>query len=194
MRIRTIFLIVAIVLLALFAFLNVDEFMRPSVLSLGFTTVQVPLGLVMLALLVVAVLVFLATTIYIQSQNLIESRKYARELQSQRELADKAEASRFTELQRYIESENAAAAEKAAQSHAALIARIEQLDNANGAYIGELEDRLERRDGTSAPVYETHTTRPVLDAFGRTRDVPVSPVTPVTPVLVDTNPRRDPLV
>ena len=59
MRFRTIALIVLIVLMAGFAALNVDEFSRTSVLSLGFTTVQVPLGLVMLVLLAVVLLVFL---------------------------------------------------------------------------------------------------------------------------------------
>lgn len=175
MRIRTIFLIAAIVLLAVFAFLNVDEFMRPSVLSLGFTTVQVPLGIVMLLLLVVAVVVFLATTMYIQSQNLIETRKYARELQAQRELADKAEASRFTELQRFIEAQNLAAAERVAQNQAALLARLEQSENASAAYIGELEDRLERRDGVRDGVgVAAPADGPVagLDAFGRRTEVP----------------------
>ncbi|UUZ68254.1 hypothetical protein LP416_29190 [Polaromonas sp. P2-4] len=66
---------------------------RVSVLSLGFTTVQISLGLVMLLVLVVATLVFLGSTLYMQSANLLETRKYARELNTQRELADKAEAS-----------------------------------------------------------------------------------------------------
>ena len=80
MRIRTIFLIVAIVLIAGFAALNVDEFSRTSVLSLGFTTVQVPLGLVMLVLLAAVLLVFLATTLYIQSTHLLEMRQTTRAL------------------------------------------------------------------------------------------------------------------
>ena len=105
MRMRTIFLIIGIVLVAGFAALNVDEFTRSSVLSLGFTTIEVPLGLVMLALLVVTLLVFLATTLYIQSTHLIETRSTARELTAQRELADKAEASRFTELRAYMEAQ-----------------------------------------------------------------------------------------
>ena len=188
MRIRTIFLIVAIALLALFAFLNVDEFMRPSLVSLGFTTVEVPLALLMLGLLVVAVLVFLATTMYIQSQNLLETRKYARELQAQRELADKAEASRFTELQRYIESQNIAAAdrmtatqaalsEKMAQNQALLLARLEQAEGSNAAYIGELEDRLERRDGVNVSASQNRISD--LDVYGRRTDVPLGSVQPV---------------
>ena len=155
MRARTILLIVGIILVAGFAALNIDEFTRASVLSLGFTTIQVPLGLIMLMLLVVTVVVFLATTMYIQSNNLIETRKYARELSSQRELADKAEASRFTDLRIYMEAQVAAAqqreaadlnvlSERLAQTHASLQSRVEQSDAATAAYMGQLEDRLER--------------------------------------------------
>ncbi|UUZ70736.1 hypothetical protein LP415_14840 [Polaromonas sp. P1(28)-8] len=112
MRLRTLLLVLAIVLLAAFAALNVDEFTRVSVLSLGFTTIQVPLGLVMLLLLVVAVVVFLASTLYMQSTNLLETRRYARELNTQRELADRAEASRFTELRNYLEVQAIAAQQR----------------------------------------------------------------------------------
>lgn len=164
MRIRTIVLIVAIVLMAGFAALNMDEFTRPSLLSLGFTTVQAPLGLVMLVILAAALLLFLATTLYIQSTHLIETRQTARELHAQRELADKAEASRFTELRSYLETKEVAAqhreaaqvtavTERLAQSEQALAAKIDQSGNTLASYIGELEDRLERRDGVHrAPI------------------------------------------
>ena len=155
MRARTIFLIIAIVLVAAFATLNVDEFTRSSVLSVGFTTIQVPLGLVMLLLLVATMLVFLATTLYIQSTNLMESRQHTKELNAQRELADKAEASRFTELHRYLQSQADAAlnrdaanatvlAERLAQTQTALMQRLDQSDRTTAAYLGEIEDRMER--------------------------------------------------
>jgi uncharacterized integral membrane protein len=155
MRTRTIFLVVAILLLAGFAALNMDEFTRTSMLSLGFTTVQVPLGLVMLALLVIATVIFLATTLYLQSTNLIETRRYARELNTQRELADRAEASRFTELRSYLEVQALAA-----QHREALLARLEQSDNSMAAYMGQLEDRLERRNGIS--LQKDHLTMPLV--------------------------------
>jgi uncharacterized integral membrane protein len=171
MRTRTIFLVVAILLLAGFAALNMDEFTRTSMLSLGFTTVQVPLGLVMLALLVIATVIFLATTLYLQSTNLIETRRYARELNTQRELADRAEASRFTELRSYLEVQALAAqhreaaaatvlAERFAQQQQALLARLEQSDNSMAAYMGQLEDRLERRNGIS--LQKDHLTMPLV--------------------------------
>ena len=161
MRTRTIFLIIAIVLVAAFAALNIDEFTRSSVLSLGFTTIRVPLGLVMLLLLVATMLVFLATTLYIQTSNLLESRQHTKELDAQRELADKAEASRFTELHRYLQTQADAAvnrdaanatvlAERLAQTQTALMQRLEQSDRSTAAYLGEIEDRMER-SGVVAP-------------------------------------------
>ena len=155
MRAKTIFLILGIVLLAGFAALNIEQFTAPTALNLGFSTVNAPLGLILLALLIATLLVFLATTIYMQSVNLIESRKLTRELSTQRELADKAEASRFTELRHYLEAQAAqshqreqsvasAFSERLAQTQAVLISRLEQSDNSTAAYMGQLSDQLER--------------------------------------------------
>ena len=156
MRARTIILIVSIVLLAAFAVLNVDEFTRSSLLSLGFTTIQLPLGLLMLVLLIVSLLIFLGATLYIQSINMLETRQHVRELSGQRELANKAEASRFTELKIYMEAQAHAAlqreaahgtvlTERLAQTQTVLLNRLEQSDNATAAYMGQLENRLEQR-------------------------------------------------
>ena len=155
MRVRTIVLIIFIVLVAGFAALNMEEFMRTSVLSLGFATVQVSLGLVMLILLVVVTVVFLGSTVLMQSSNLLETRKYARELNIQRDLADKAEASRFTELRQYFEVRAVAEKERdliaqqvwverlAAQDRS-IMARIDQSDNTVAAHLGQLEDRFDK--------------------------------------------------
>lgn len=159
MRSKTIFLILSIILVAAFVALNVSEFTRSSVLSLGFTSVQVPLGLVMLALLAGAAVIFLGVMIYMQSSNLLETRNYARELSTQRELADKAEASRFTELRHYLEAQAASQqrreqaaeqvlSERFAAQNRVLMARVEQSDNTLAAYMGQLEDHLGRREKT----------------------------------------------
>ncbi len=159
MRARTIIFILAIAVVAAFAALNVDEFTRPSVLSLGFTSIQAPLGVVMLALLIAAAVIFLGVMIYMQSSNLLETRTYARELNTQRELADKAEASRFTELRHYLEAQTAAQqrreqaaehvwGERFAAQNKLLVSRLEQSDNSLAAHLGQLEDRLERREKT----------------------------------------------
>lgn len=158
MRFRTILMILVILLVAGFVALNVDEFTRVSVLSLGFSTIQLPLGLVMLALLVATLVIFLASALYTQSKYALEARTHTRELNTQRELADKAEASRFTELRAYLEEQTLAQqrresalgtvlADRFAQQQQVLLARMEQTDNTLAAYMGQLEDRLVNRPG-----------------------------------------------
>ena len=158
MRFRTILMILAILLVAGFVALNVDEFTRVSVLSLGFTTIQLPLGLIMLALLVATLVIFLISALYTQSKHVLEARTHTRELNTQRELADKAEASRFTELRAYLEEQTLAEqrresalgtvlADRFSQQQQVLLARMEQTDNTLAAYMGQLEDRLMNRPG-----------------------------------------------
>ena len=124
MRTKTLFLIVIIVLIATFAVLNVDEFTRVATLNFGFTTMQLPLGLVMLMLVAALLLIFLVTTLYMHNMNLMETRKYAKELTVQRELAEKAEVSRFTELRRYLESQAALAMNQGSDTIAASVGTL----------------------------------------------------------------------
>ena len=155
MRTKILLLIIGIVLIAAFGVLNVDEFTRTSTLNFGFTTMQLPLGLVMTILVIAILLIFLLTTLYMHSTNLIETRKYAKELTIQRELADKAEASRFTDLRRYMETQAALATNQSSDTIAAidrrivqteklLLQRLEQTDNTNAAYWGQHDDALMR--------------------------------------------------
>lgn len=149
------FLLVATVIGA-FAVLNWSALLAPSELSLGFTTVQMPLGLVMLGMLGFLAALFLIFVIAMQGSALMETRRHTRELQANRELADRAEASRFTELRGYIEAQLQNQADHEIHSRALVIARVDRLEsdlrafmeqsgNTLAAYIGELEDRLEHR-------------------------------------------------
>ena len=155
MRTKILLLVIGIVLIAGFGALNVDEFTRTSTLNLGFTSMQLPLGLVMTVLVIAILLIFLVTTLYMHSTNLIETRKYAKQLNAQRELADKAEASRFTELRRYMESQAvlatnqgndtvAAIDRRMMQTEKLLLQRLEQTDNTNAAFWGQHDDALVR--------------------------------------------------
>lgn len=157
MRARTIFLIITIALLVGFAMLNVNEFTRTSTINLGITTMQVPLGLVMLVVALAILVIFLVTTLYMHSASLMETRRYTKELTAQRDLADKAEASRFTELRKFIEAQHAgtlqreaAAAtvvnERLTQFQAVLLHRVDQSDNSTAAYIGQMQDSFARGD------------------------------------------------
>lgn len=160
MQIRTLLFVIILGAIGGLAALNWEAFNTPTALWLGVTTVQAPLGLVMLGLTALLTAFFLVFIVYLQSSVLLEARRHAKELQANRELADQAEASRFTELRRFIELEMQAIVRQDGESRTALLARMDRLDaeileavsqsgNSLAAHIGEVEDRLER-DGKVA--------------------------------------------
>ena len=153
--IRALVLFIGLTLVGLFALLNWTAFVTPVPLSLGFTTVQAPLGLTMLGVVVFLALLFTVWAVSMQATTLIENRRQNRELQSQRELADKAEQSRFTELRSFLFTELQKLALSNEETREMVAARLEHMQQATAASldemantvsasIGELEDRLER--------------------------------------------------
>jgi hypothetical protein len=162
MKVRTLFLLIVLVAISVFAALNWNAFIMPTTLSLGVAVVEAPLGLVMLGILAFLTALFLVFVVYLQTSVLLEARRHARELQANRELADQAETSRFTELKGFLEVELKRQAELAAELRTVVLARVDQLDrdlrsvveqssNTLSAYIGELEDRFEKGAQTSTP-------------------------------------------
>jgi hypothetical protein len=162
MKVRTLFLLIVLVAISVFAALNWNAFIMPTTLSLGVAVVEAPLGLVMLGILAFLTALFLVFVVYLQTSVLLEARRHARELQVNRELADQAETSRFTELKGFLEVELKRQAELAAELRTVVLARVDQLDrdlrsvveqssNTLSAYIGELEDRFEKGAQTSTP-------------------------------------------
>jgi uncharacterized integral membrane protein len=148
MQLRTLLLVLALALTATFAAVNWSAFTAPTTLSLVFTAIEAPLGLIMLAITAVIAVLFLAFIVYLQTSVLLEARRHAKALEAQRQLADQAEASRFTELRSYLETALAGQSAERQAVKAELLARVDQTGNSLAAYIGELEDRLE---GGAAP-------------------------------------------
>ena len=158
MQIRTLFFVIILGAIVALAALNWEAFNTPTALWLGVATVQAPLGLVMLGLTGALTFYFLVCILYLQSSVMLEARRHAKELQNSREL----EASRFSELHRFIEEEIQSVAKQDAEAQTALLQRLDKLDtgvvsaveqssNTLAAYIGELEDRLERGGTTVTP-------------------------------------------
>ena len=156
MGLRTGVLIVVVLLIAALAALNWGWLATPTAMSIGFTQVTAPLGLIMLGLTALLGIFFVAYVVYLQTTVLLETRRHTKEMQAQRDLADRAEASRFTELRNFLETQENTHMARNAERHAALLARVEQLeamirqrsdqtDNTLAAHIGQLEDRLEHR-------------------------------------------------
>jgi hypothetical protein len=160
MQVGTILLLAVLVLTGLFAALNWPVFTAPMTLWLGVTSVEAPFGLIMLGVLAVVCVLFIASALLQQARTLAELRRTGRELQNQRQLADQAEASRFTELRDFMSLELQRVTRSGDAARDTLLARldrlesqqrllIEQTGNTLSAYIGEIEDRLER--GRSRP-------------------------------------------
>lgn len=157
MHIRTIVISLIVLATAALAALNWVALSTPSSINFGVTSVEAPLGLIMLGLTTALVVVFVAYVVYLHSSVMLETRRHSKEMSAQRELADKAEASRFTELRNYLDTQRQQSVAADAQAHAALLGRLEQLektltlrveqtDNSLAAHVGELEDRLERKN------------------------------------------------
>ena len=158
MYLRTLLILIVLGAVAIFAAINWKAFMAPTTLSVVFATLEAPLGLILLAVVGLLTLLFLLYVVYLQSSVLMENRRNARELQAQRELAEQAEASRISQLRSFLESELRKLGEKTEESKVAVLAKlegverelravVEQSGNTLAAYIGEIEDRLERAPG-----------------------------------------------
>jgi hypothetical protein len=157
MYLRTVLIIFVLAALAFFVAMNWNAFMAQTTLSLGFTSIEAPLGLVLLGITGILTLLFLIYLVYLQSSVLIETRRHGRELQSQREIADRAEESRFQQLRSAMEAQLRDLENQGKDSSAAIIARLDELErqlrstveqsgNTLAAYIGEIEDRVERHN------------------------------------------------
>jgi len=161
MYLRTLSILVVLGALILFAAINWTAFVSPFMLSVVFTTVEAPLGLVLLGIVGLLTLMFLIYLVFLQSSSLLESRRQARELQNQREIAEQAEASRFSQLRSYLEAELQALARQNDNDQAALLAKLDALErglrstveqsvNSLAAYLGEIDDKLEKASAGSS--------------------------------------------
>lgn len=161
MKLRTVLLLLLLAILLGFAAVNWSAFVSPTRLSLIVTSVEAPIGLIMLSLFAVVVAFFLIFIAYLQTASIVDARRHARELQSLRELADRAEASRLAELRGALDTGLAKLEHQVATTASALEASfasleqtlgatIEQTGNGLSASIGELEERLtaSRADGS----------------------------------------------
>jgi DNA anti-recombination protein RmuC len=154
MYLRTLFLVLALGALALFTAANWSAFIAPTTLSVIFATIEAPLGLVLLSVVVLLTALFLIYVVYLQSSVLFETRRHARELHAQRELAEHAEISRLRDLRSSLEAQLQSLGKRTEQAKTELSARlvqiegdlrqsIEQCQNSLAASIAEIDDRVE---------------------------------------------------
>ena len=160
MYLRTLLIVLALGALALFTAVNWSAFIAPTTLSVIFASVEAPLGLVLLSVVVALAAMFLIYVVYLQSSVLIETRRHNRELHSQRELADHAEISRIQDLRSFLETQLKSFGQQTERSQAETSAKldrleselrqsIEQCQNSLAASMAEIDDRLEHGAGES---------------------------------------------
>ena len=138
-----------------FVALNWNEFLAPSTLSVGFGIVQAPIGLIMLAVLLLFVGIAVVYVLYLHASELMRTRRLLKDMEAQRKLADQAETSRLTELRSFIGDHFAALRQVDADTLAGINAKydastaatrrlVEETTNSLSAQLGQLEDRLAR--------------------------------------------------
>ncbi|MCO5100046.1 MAG: LapA family protein [Burkholderiaceae bacterium] len=155
MTLRSLLFILVFGALVAFVLVNWQVLNTPTVLSVAFTEVQAPLGLVMLAFIVLVTVLLLGYIVYLQMSGLLEARRHGKEIQAQRDLADQAESSRFTELRSYLESRFSRSDDRREEIERAVQARLDALEsqlkasielqgNSLAAALAELADRYDR--------------------------------------------------
>jgi uncharacterized integral membrane protein len=156
MKFLNFILLIVLVALLVFAAVNWQAIVTPVQLSLLFTDAEAPLGLILLTVTGILTLLFLSYVVYMQSATIMLRRKLNKELEEQRKLADQAEASRFTELRTFLTTELQKLNTQSSEVHRKVEARLAEVENSVkskmeetgttlSAYIGELEDRLEKK-------------------------------------------------
>jgi uncharacterized integral membrane protein len=155
MNLRSVLIVLLLVALSVFAMLNWGAFTAHTTLSIGFTEVQAPLGLILLVVTALISALFVLYIIFMQAAVIMDTRRSTKELNAQRDLADKAEASRFSELRSFLDSElNKLEAQAAAGTREMgarvdalqqqLQAKLEESTRTLSAYVGEVDDKLDR--------------------------------------------------
>ena len=155
MRVLTVAILVVLALVVALVGLNWAAMTAPVGLSVGPTTLELPLGLTLLVLMSMLVALVAAYAVYLQGSALMEARRMSKEMLASRDLADKAEASRFTELRTQLMAELARIETREQASAEALKTRVDGLDalvreqaaesnRTMAAYLGEIEDKLDR--------------------------------------------------
>ncbi len=155
MKILGLLIFVGMILLGVFTMANWVELSAPTALSFVAFSFEAPLGLVLLAAILVFVALFTAYVLILRTAVLMDAHRYAKELQAQQQLAEKAEASRLNDLRSQLDHEFEQLKETAEKSRADLNIRIEGMEQAMlnaieesnrslSAYVGEVEDKLDR--------------------------------------------------
>jgi uncharacterized integral membrane protein len=147
MRVRSIALIAAGVLAAIFLILNWSVFAQPANFYFVVGTISLPVGVVMLGLVALVTLGYAIFLGLWQARLLTDYRRQSKELQTQRSLADDAEESRFTALTVLVREEMAKQDARLEAAFTALRNEMRDTEHSIAATLGEMDDRQRRLNG-----------------------------------------------
>jgi mannitol-specific phosphotransferase system IIBC component len=146
---------VGLILLGIFTLANWSVLSAQTPLSFVAFSLEAPLGFVLLGIILGFLALFTVYVLFLRTTMLVDARHYARELQVQQQLAEKAEASRLNDLRSQLDHEFAQLQEAIEKSRTDLGIRFEGMEQALrnsieesnrslSAYVGEVEDKLDR--------------------------------------------------
>lgn len=146
---------VSLVLLGVFTLVNWSVLSAPTTLSFIAFHIEAPLGIGLLGLILVFLALFTVYVLVLRTTMLMDARHYALEIKAQQQLAEKAEASRLNDLRNQLDHEFAQLQDAVEKSRADLGARFEGMEQALrnsieesnrslSAYVGEVDDKLDR--------------------------------------------------
>lgn len=152
-----------LIVLGVFTLTNGDALNAPANLSFLVFRFEAPLGIVLLGIIVTFVAIFTVYILILRTTMLMDARRYERELSAQQKLAEQAEASRLSELRNQLEQSFAELRDTTDTTRKELGTRLDDMEQALrnvveesgrslSAYIGEVEDKLDR--GPSFPAIE----------------------------------------
>lgn len=134
MKVKTLVFIALLIFVAFIVYLNLPAMTAPTTLSLLVADIEAPIGMLMLAMVVLMTFVFLSVIVMMQIGFNAERQRLSKALEAQRLLANEAETSRIHALREFLQT-----------SFAHINTTIEESSNSLSASIGEFEDRLERK-------------------------------------------------
>lgn len=156
MKILGPFILLAMIALAVFTLANWSVLMAPTELSFVAFRLEAPMGLILLGTIVGFVAIFSMYVLVLRTTMLMDARRYERELSAQQKLAEQAEASRLSELRNQLEQSFAELRDTTDTTRKELGTRLDNMEQtlrnvveesgrSLSAYIGEVEDKLDRR-------------------------------------------------
>lgn len=129
MKIKTLLLLILFAIISVFLVINWGEFIKPTTISLWYQTIEAPLGLILLGLIIILTVIFGIYALSFRTSLLLKERNLTNELKKAQEIANNEEASRFTELKSLIEAELKNLSKQNTENFKSILSEINNLHN-----------------------------------------------------------------